>query len=736
MFSKFSLKNISISVFFKYMNVLFVALLVVLIIITLLIDFNRKEYGKEYERQQAALSLSRELRQTSDDLHRMALIITLNQENIFKEYYREIAGILYGENMKPQDYNRVYWDYLLANGVRPRPSIGEAVAFPALLQKTDLTQAEIKLILSAYESIQDQINLEIQAIQYAIDQSPKPLIIQFQDLLPRDSVVLNFKNDSINITKHKQIVDSLIRASNTFRNSYQANIGETKAKNLATAQYFMVKLKVTENLDKYEKLVNYNFNLHLGNIQYYREVLNSMYILLVVLSILTSFIALLMVDRILGKPLNTLLSNLQLLSTGELPESRIEIQSKNELGRISQYYNHFVAHLEEVVDFANLVGKGNYESAFTPLGNKDALGNALINMRDSLQKAASEEDERKKLDMNRNWTTAGLANFGDILREQYKNEDDHYFRIMSELVRYTSSVLGGLFLLSNNSEDTNYVELVTSYAYDARRYRKKKIRKGDGIIGTTMIEQNVVHLTNVPIEYSEISSGLGHTPPNSILIVPISNEKIFVGIIELGSLEPYPPHVIEFVKHLSDDLASTFASIRANKQTQLLLQQSRVQSDELASQEEEMRQNLEELQATQEEMARREAENARFLHALDMAVLKAECDIEGRILSANQKFAQTMGFSILEIDGKPIRNLIHRADSDNFNTRWGEMIAQNLMFEISSTFKTNTDWLWLKAKFIPVVNENGKIEKVLFIAMDFDSMFTEKVNPLRKSDRY
>lgn len=735
MFKYFSLQNVSISSFFRYINIAFVALLAFLIVINVLMDANREQYTNAYTQYQHNLTLSRELRQTSDDLHRMALISTLNSDPTLKDYYWEIAGILYGENMRPLDYYEVYWDYLLANGIRPRQNSGQAMPFPAMLHNTELNQAEINLLLTAYENIQNQINIEIQAVQYSLDKSPKQIVIQFPELNTPDSVVLNYKNDSVNITQHKALVDSLINLANNNYN--KANLLNQNAGNnaqlIASKDYFATKLKVTELLNQYDNLIKRNFNEKIDSLLRTEDILRAIFLIFVVSSIIISFVALLLIGRVLSAPLNTLQRNLLLLSNGELPDKNIQISGQNELARISQYYNKFINHLQEVVDFANQVGKGNYESKFKPLGTNDALGGALINMRDSLQKAAIEEAERKELDLTRNWSTAGLAYFGDILREQYKNEEDHYFRIVSELVRYTSSVLGGLFLLGNTNEESSYVELVASYAYNTRRFRKKKIKKGDGIIGTSMLEQEVVHLNNVPPEYSEISSGLGQTPPKSILIVPIRNEKMFVGVIELGAFEPFPPHVIEFVKHLSDDLASTFATIRANKQTQLLLQQSRVQSDELASQEEEMRQNLEELQATQEEMARREAENNRYLTAIDQAIIKAECDKDGRIIDANQRFVQTMGYSILEIDGKPIRNLIHRVDSDNFDTRWAEMTSQNLMFEISSTFKTSTDWLWLKAKFIPVIDETGRIEKVLFVAMDFDSMFSEKIGSNKRA---
>jgi thiaminase len=79
-------------------------------------------------------------------------------------------------------------------------------------------------------------------------------------------------------------------------------------------------------------------------------------------------------------------------------------------------------------------------------------------------------------------------------------------------------------------------------------------------------------------------------------------------VLELASFKTYKDHEIEWVERLAESIASTVASVRANENMRVLLEQTQQQAEEMKSQEEEMRQNMEELSATQEEMSRKERE--------------------------------------------------------------------------------------------------------------------------------
>jgi len=85
------------------------------------------------------------------------------------------------------------------------------------------------------------------------------------------------------------------------------------------------------------------------------------------------------------------------------------------------------------------------------------------------------------------------------------------------------------------------------------------------------------------------------------------NDDVF-GVIEVASFKDIQAYQIDFVVKIAEIIAATLSTVKINMKTTDLLEQSRIQAEELAAQEEEMRQNMEELRATQEQSSRREQE--------------------------------------------------------------------------------------------------------------------------------
>ncbi len=91
---------------------------------------------------------------------------------------------------------------------------------------------------------------------------------------------------------------------------------------------------------------------------------------------------------------------LTLMGKGVLP-NEILPEGNDELGQMARKLNSLVDGLQKISLFANEMGKGNFESKFEPLSDKDTLGNALISMREELKQASNEEAKRKEEDQQR-----------------------------------------------------------------------------------------------------------------------------------------------------------------------------------------------------------------------------------------------------------------------------------------------------------------------------------------------
>lgn len=268
--------------------------------------------------------------------------------------------------------------------------------------------------------------------------------------------------------------------------------------------------------------------------------------------------------------------------------------------------------IETLSAFIEAVSNGDYTLELESDGDA-GLTQRLIGMRDTLRNNA-ESDKR------RNWATAGLAQIGEILRSNSGNTTDLYDSIIKFVVQYTKSNQGGMFLLNDDEESDQYLELVACYAFERKKFIVKRMEVGQGLVGQCFLEGQRIYLLEVPEDYVQITSGLGGANPNCLLLVPmIVNEKVY-GVLEMASFRPFEEYEIELVEKFAESIASTISSVKINESTRLLLERTQQQAEEMRSQEEEMRQNMEELSATQEEMARKEREYINRIQELEQQV--------------------------------------------------------------------------------------------------------------------
>jgi methyl-accepting chemotaxis protein len=306
-------------------------------------------------------------------------------------------------------------------------------------------------------------------------------------------------------------------------------------------------------------------------------------------------------------PINHTKNILQSMGKGVLPKEKLT-EGNDELGLMAKALNNLVKGLTNIFNFSLEIGKGNFDTHFNPLSDEDVLGHSLLDMRNELKKAADEEDRRKEEDEHRNWSAQGVAKFSDILRKNADELNELSYSIISNLVKYTNSNQGGIYVINDNDKDNLFIEMKASYAYDRRKFITKRIEIGEGLVGRSYQEKEKIYLTEIPHDYMKITSGLGEDSPKSLLIVPLIYNDVIYGLVEIASFNEYPAHVIEFIERIGESIAATISSSKAQIQTATLLEQSQQQAEEMSSQEEEMRQNMEELRATQEQSARREEE--------------------------------------------------------------------------------------------------------------------------------
>lgn len=304
-------------------------------------------------------------------------------------------------------------------------------------------------------------------------------------------------------------------------------------------------------------------------------------------------------------PVNRLAGKLLSLHKGSVP--RIETGSmNNEIGDIEKALKEHFTYLEEVIQFTLDISQGKIKDSFEVRGEEDRIGQAMLQLKDRLNRTKMEDELRRSRDEQQNWAAQGLATIGELLRN---TEDD--INIMSnefirELVKYVDMEVGGFFLVRNEEGAEPELELSGSYAFDREKQVEKRFKFGEGLVGRCAVEKDSIVITDIPTDYIKIRSGMGEDYPSTLILVPVLLDEQVLGVIELASFSEVPEYKINFIKSLSNSIAASVTKVQVNISTAKLLKQSRQQSEELFSREEEMRQSMEELRSTQEQSAKRE----------------------------------------------------------------------------------------------------------------------------------
>lgn len=429
------------------------------------------------------------------------------------------------------------------------------------------------------------------------------------------------------------------------------------------------------------------------------------------------FLSAYLLVRTITRPINYIKDVVVKLGRGELVEDKGTKFSNDEIGEMALATDSLVTGLKATTVFAENIGSGKYDSQFTPLSDHDVLGNALLNMRSNLARVA--EDDKK-----RNWTTEGLAKFGEILRGNNSDVQKLTDEIVGNLVKYLKANQGALYIIDDTNENEEQtMSMVSCYAWDKKKFINQKVHIGEGLAGQAWQEGDTIYITDVPQNYIKITSGLGDANPNAILIMPLKvNDQIF-GVVELATFGSFRDFEIDFVKRIAESIASTISSVKVNARTQRLLSESQQMTEEMRAQEEEMRQNMEELQATQEEMQRGQLESSAAMEVINNSTAMADYDTEGNIIYANANFLKLMGYSLDEVKGESHKMFAHRDDrtGEAYRKFWKDLAAgRTQKGEFRRVSKIGKE-LWVYGQYNPVINKDGNVYKITEIIFDISA---------------
>jgi CheY-like chemotaxis protein/HAMP domain-containing protein len=256
---------------------------------------------------------------------------------------------------------------------------------------------------------------------------------------------------------------------------------------------------------------------------------------------------------------------------------------------VNQLADNLTTQVRAIADVATAVTRGDLTQQVDVQAEgevaelKDNINRMILTLKDTTQKN-SEQD----------WLKTNLASFSRMMQGQ-KDLQSVSRLIMSEL---TPLVGGhhGAFFIAEQHDGAQVLRLIASYAYKARRHVSTRFSLGEGLVGQAALERSPILLTSVPDDYIQINSGLGESPPRTILVLPIIFEGEVKAVLELASFQGFSSIHQLFLDQLAESIGVVLNMIQANMRTEELLEQSQSLAGELQDQQEELRRSNSELE--------------------------------------------------------------------------------------------------------------------------------------------
>ncbi len=116
-----------------------------------------------YATRQQSILLADEIRQSSDDLTRLGRTYVVTGQASYKQQYLDILDIRSGRKPRPEEYHRIYWDFVAAGVAKPRPD-GETVSVHDLMKRLGFSRQETDMLAESVRNSDGLVHLEVEAM--------------------------------------------------------------------------------------------------------------------------------------------------------------------------------------------------------------------------------------------------------------------------------------------------------------------------------------------------------------------------------------------------------------------------------------------------------------------------------------------------------------------------------------------------------------------------------------------
>ncbi|MDQ2642519.1 MAG: HAMP domain-containing protein [Myxococcota bacterium] len=245
---------------------------------------------------------------------------------------------------------------------------------------------------------------------------------------------------------------------------------------------------------------------------------------------------------------------------------------------VNQLAGNLTSQVRAIGEVSTAVAKGDLTRSITV----EAQGEVAV-LKDNINQMIANLKDTTHQNQEQDWLKTNLARFSSMMQGQ-RDIVAVAQLVMSELTPLVSAQHGAFFMLESDAQGEPSLHLVASYGFGGRKSLASSYRLRESLIGQCAYEKKRILLSDVPVDFIYVASGMGEAPPRSVVVLPVLFEGETKAVIELASFAPFVPNHLTFLDQLMGSVGVILNMISSNMRTEELLRQLKKSNTELEQQ--------------------------------------------------------------------------------------------------------------------------------------------------------
>jgi signal transduction histidine kinase/HAMP domain-containing protein/ActR/RegA family two-component response regulator len=245
---------------------------------------------------------------------------------------------------------------------------------------------------------------------------------------------------------------------------------------------------------------------------------------------------------------------------------------------VNQLAGNLTSQVRAIAEVSTAVAKGDLTRSITVAaqGEVAALKDNINQMIGNLKDTTHQNQEQ-------DWLKTNVAKFSGMMQGQ-RSITSVAQLIMSELTPLVDAQQGAFYLMADTEDGDAQLQLIASYGFGGRKTLSSTYRMKESLIGQCAFEKKRILLGEVPHDFLYIATGMGHSVPRSVVVLPVLFEGATKAVIELASFKQFSSNHLTFLDQFMASVGVILNMISSSMRTEELLQQLKKSNAELEAQ--------------------------------------------------------------------------------------------------------------------------------------------------------